>query len=159
MFLDTSVHSLDSKGRVFVPKRFLQVLSRDEEGNPVVYLSLGQDGCLFLFSEEGFRKALERINTAAIAGPAQRTLQRLFFSVTQRTALDGNGRLLIPERLRAKVGLDKEVVMVGVASRAEIWPRERWEAFFSENEDRLQELETLVCDSKPDGEAAGGPRP
>lgn len=158
MFIDSSVHSLDSKGRVFVPKRFQQVLSREPEGSMVCYLSLGQDGCLFLFSEAGFHQALERINTAAIAGPEQRKMQRLFFSVTQRVALDASGRLLIPERLRAKVGLDKEVVMVGVANRAEIWPRERWEEFFNENEHELQRLETLLCEPGANG-GNGGSKP
>ena len=146
VFYGDSFHSVDAKNRVHVPKRFQEALARDGEGSLACYLSLGVDGCLYLFSEEGFRQAMERLETQAITGPEQRRLQRLFFANTRRVQLDAAGRLLVPEKLRAAVGIEREVAMVGVAHRAEIWPREAWESFESSNaEDGLDDLHTILC--------------
>lgn len=145
MFYDSSYHAMDAKGRVFVPKRFQQELGRDAEGNMVAFLTLGFEGCLFLFSEEGFQKALARLDTEAFSGAEARKMQRLFFSVTQRLTLDASGRLLIPEKLRARAGLEREVVMVGVAERAEVWAKGRWEEFQATNEDDFDRLDGVLC--------------
>ena len=146
IFYGDSIHSVDAKNRVHVPKRFQEALARVGEGNLACYLSLGADGCLFLFSEDGFRDAMERLETQAITGPEQRRLQRLFFANTRRVQLDAAGGLLVPEKLRAAVGIEREVAMVGVAHRAEIWPRAAWEAFERSNaKEGLDELHTILC--------------
>ena len=146
VFYGDSFHTVDAKNRVHVPKRFQEALGRDGEGSLACYLSLGVDGCLYLFSEAGFRDAMARLETQAITGPEQRRLQRLFFANTSRVQLDAAGRLLVPEKLRAAVGIEREVAMVGVAHRAEIWPRAAWEAFESSNAgDGLDDLHTILC--------------
>ncbi len=150
MFYGDSTHNLDAKFRVFVPKRFQTALGRDEDGNQVAYLTRGLDGCLFLFSEKGFEEALKRMNTQAFAGAEARKMQRLFFSNTHRVQLDSTGRLLIPEKLRTAVGLEKEVAMIGVVSRAEIWPRDRWEAFEQANDAEFALLDQVLCGSDGD---------
>lgn len=145
MFYGDSFHSMDAKHRVFVPKRFQQALGRDAEGNMVAFLTLGLDGCLFLFSEDGFQRALARMDTQAFTGAKQRKMQRLFFANTHRVQLDASGRLLVPEKLRQQVGFEKEVAMVGVIERAELWPRERWEVFQEENGSDFDELGEVLC--------------
>lgn len=156
IFYGDSIHTLDAKSRVHVPKRFQEALGRDAEGNLACYISLGVDGCLYLFSEEGFRDAMERLETQAITGPEQRRLQRLFFANTRRVQLDAAGRLLVPEKLKAAVGMEREVAMVGVAHRAEIWPRAAWEAFESSNAAAgLDELHTILCSPPRSGGEAG----
>ena len=145
MFYDSSTHTMDAKNRVFVPKRFQQVLGRDAEGNMIAFLTRGFDGCLFLFSEDGFRRALGRLDTRTFTGPEQRKMQRLFFSNTTRVQLDASGRLLVPEKLRKQVGLGKEVVMVGVVNRAEIWPKERWESLQGDMDGDFDQLDSVLC--------------
>ncbi len=121
MFCGDSRHTVDPKSRVFVPKRFQQDLPLDPEGNRNAILTRGLDGCLFLFPESGLERALSRMDTEAFAKPSQRKLQRLFFSFTARVTLDASGRLLIPEKLRTLAGIEREVVMVGVVDRVEVW--------------------------------------
>lgn len=135
---------MDAKKRVFLPKRFQQGLPLDDEGNRVGVLTRGMDGCLYLFPEDGLDRALERMNTEAFAPRAQRTLQRAFFSYSSRVTLDASGRLLLPEKLRALGGIDREVVMVGVMDRVEIWAADRWEAFEAEHDDAFEKLEDLL---------------
>jgi MraZ protein len=144
MFIGISEHPLDKKNRVFVPKRILDYLPPNPDGTRVAYLTSGLDGCVYLFSEGGWNAAVEQLNTGAFESPEQRAAGRLFFSYAARQELDGSGRLLIPEALRKRAGLDKEVVMVGVQNRTEIWSRERWEKFSDENIQLLEEIGTVM---------------
>ena len=77
IFYGDSFHTVDAKNRVHVPKRFQEALERDGDGDLACYVSLGVDGCLYLFSTSGFNDAMARLETQAITGPEQRRLQRL----------------------------------------------------------------------------------
>ena len=155
MFTGDSTHTLDPKNRVFVPKRFQDELGRDADGQQIAVLTRGFEGCLFLFSKPGFEQVLARLTTQPFGGEQLRTMQRLFFSNVHETPLDSSGRVLLPEKLRKYASIDKEVVMVGVADRAEIWDRTRWERFQSENDDHFDGLDVvLVGGGGPNG---GGP--
>lgn len=157
VFTGDSIHTLDPKNRVFVPKRFQDLLGRDEQGQQVAVLTRGFEGCLFLFSRQGYAQVLQRLTTQPFGGVQLRTMQRLFFSNVHETPLDSSGRVLLPEKLRKYAGIDKEVVMVGVADRAEIWDRARWEKFESENDDQFDGLGVvLVGGGGPDGRGGGG---
>lgn len=153
MFIGESSHTVDAKHRVFCPKRFQEQLDRDESGNLVAIVSRGQDGCLYLFSEDGFQRSLEQIDTEAFTGEKQRTLQRLFFAYTHKVHLDSSGRLLIPEKLRPLLGGSREVTMVGVMQRAEIWPKEAWEQMESGSAEEFETLDRILCNRPP---ASGG---
>ncbi|MCB9910542.1 MAG: division/cell wall cluster transcriptional repressor MraZ, partial [Planctomycetes bacterium] len=145
VFCGESTHSVDAKKRVFVPKRFQQGLPLDAQGQRAGVLSRGTDGCLYLFSERAFNRALQRLNTEAYASKKDLLLQRKIFSVSERMTLDGSGRLLLPSKLAAMAGIDKEVVMVGVMDRIEIWAPERWSQFqVAEDGGDFDELENLL---------------
>ena len=151
MFCGDSRHTVDPKSRVFVPKRFQQDLPLDAEGNRNAILTRGLDGCLFLFPESGLERALSRMDTEAFAKAEQRKLQRLFFSFTARVTLDASGRLLIPEKLRKLAGIEREVVMVGVVDRVEVWAADRWDKFEQDNENSFDELEDVLTGTTPGG--------
>lgn len=133
MFFDSSEHPLDGKFRVFVPKRFQQALGRDEKsGSLEVMLTPGDDGCLYLFSVDGFFESLGDVDTRAFTTPAERDRQRRLAHASTRLNLDASGRLLLSEKLRGLIDLrpneDGKVMvkMVGAINRAEIWPLHRW---------------------------------
>jgi MraZ protein len=144
VFSGDSTHTLDPKHRVFVPKRFQEQLGRDESGQQVAVLTRGFEGCLFLFSKAGYDAVLARLSTQPFGGAEQRLMQRLFFSNVHPTPLDGSGRVLLPEKLRTYAGIEREVVMVGVADRAEIWDRARWEKYEADNDSRFDDLDVVL---------------
>ena len=158
MFCGDSRHTVDAKNRVFLPKRLSAELPLDEDGSRVAVLTRGLDGCLYLFPEQGLERALRRMNTEAFAPAESRKLQRLFFSYTSRVTLDASGRLLLPEKLRTLAGIEREVVMVGVVDRVEIWAAERWEAFEAANGDAFDELEHVLTGNghSPPASETGG---
>lgn len=144
MFTGESFHSLDTKHRVFVPKRFQNVLGSAADGPPKLVLTRGFENSLFLFSISGFSAVLRRLKTQPFGGPRMRNMQRRFFSNVHETQLDASGRVVLPEKLRRYAEIQKEVVMVGVADRAEIWDRARWERFDEEGADEYDELDVVL---------------
>ena len=120
MFMGTYGHSIDAKGRVIVPAKFREVL-----GDSFV-VTLGLDGCLFVYPEEEWEDFVKQLKELPGSKEA-RKLQRYFMAGAAPCDVDKQGRVLIPSSLREKVGLDKDVVFVGVTSKIEIWSKERWE--------------------------------
>ncbi|MDF1800796.1 MAG: hypothetical protein P1V81_16595 [Planctomycetota bacterium] len=138
MFLDESKHAMDKKGRVFLPKRFQGALGRDAAGALCGVLTFGFEGCLGIYSMEGFAALTATQNTDTFADPRTRTAQRRFFRNTHLFTLDGSGRLLIPERYRKFADLEGEVIMLGVSNRAEVWNAERLAAV--DDDDNFDDL-------------------
>ncbi|MEY2805640.1 MAG: division/cell wall cluster transcriptional repressor MraZ [Planctomycetia bacterium] len=144
MFFGESSHSLDAKGRVTVPKRFLEGLTRNAEGNLVVILSAGQDGCVYLYSKPGFEATIARLNLATFAGEEQRAAQRLLFRSSFEVELDSAGRVLVPERLRSGARLAGEVLMIGVNDHAEVWAKDVWERYEATHAKALDNIDRIL---------------
>ena len=114
-------HAMDIKGRVIIPQRF-----REELGASFV-VTRGLDSCLFLYSMAEWDKLSSRIRSAPL-GEA-RTMQRFFFANAEEAVPDAQGRIIIPANLRKLAGLTKDIVIVGVESRAELWDAASWDSF------------------------------
>jgi len=145
---------MDAKNRIFVPKRLQEGLDRGSEGHLTAILTRGFEGCLFLFSESGFQDVLRRLTTQAFEGEERRKMQRLFFANTHRGQLDASGRVLLPDKLRQLAGVEKEVVLVGCIDRVEIWARERWQVYETENQSDFDELDRVLLQAPPAAEAS-----
>ena len=121
-------YQLDPKGRLSLPARFREALA---DG---VWLTIGQDGCLFAFPRVEWERRAEEVSASPLSDAEGRAYARLFFGSSDELKLDGQGRLTLPGRLREAVGIDKDVVVLGVRDRMEIWDRasyERYEATFA----------------------------
>ena len=112
-------HTLDAKGRLFVPSKL-----RDELGE-AFYVTLGLDHCLSVYTEAGWQSILDKYNALPIS---QARKMRFLFANAAKCEPDAQGRILLPQKLRAYAGLEKDVVVIGVSNRAEIWNAERWAA-------------------------------
>ena len=121
MFLGTSDHSLDAKGRVILPARF-----REELGDSF-YLTRGFERCVQALSASEFDRLREQIRLL----PADKalSLQYLLISPAVLVAPNSQGRVIIPQKLREDAGLIDEVTVVGMDNRVEIWDKEAFDAF------------------------------
>ena len=156
-WLGESSHTLDEKSRVFIPRRFQAGFDRDADGRTVVFVTRGFEGCLALYSEAGFQRVLSRLETEAFSGAERRRMQRLYFSNSHRTTLDGSGRLLLPEKLRELTGLGRDVVLVGLVDRVEVWSKAGWEDFEQKNAADFDSLDRVL--SGPEREAPDPDQP
>ena len=144
MFEGQSTHVLDAKGRLCIPKRIQEQLTRTETGSVLCVVTRGFDGCLNLFAKDEFDRVRSKLDTDPFVKPRERRMQRLVFPNTVTAQLDSSGRLLIPEKLKRLAGLERDVVIVGVADRAEIWDAKRWERFELDFEKEFDELDGVL---------------
>jgi MraZ protein len=128
LFIGEYRHGLDAKGRVIVPVKF-----RDGLGDKFV-LTKGLDGCLFAYSKEEWANFENKIKTLPLTSKDARAFVRFFFSGAVECEIDKQGRTLIPPVLREYAELDKDLVIIGVSSRVEIWSQAKWDSY-SEAED------------------------
>jgi MraZ protein len=122
--LGTHSYQLDPKGRISLPSRFREAFS---DG---AVLTLGQDGCLFCFPRAEWEARSGEVRAAPLSDAQGRAYARLFFGKAEAIELDAQGRMLVPQRLRSEVAIGKDVVVLGVSDRMEIWDRgahERYE--------------------------------
>ena len=116
-------HSLDSKGRLFMPAKL-----REELG-AVFYIKISMDRCLCAYSSESWDALSERVN--AMPYVKQRKMRPLFAHAA-RCELDSQGRVLVPQNLRDYANLTKSVTVVGCNNHAELWDSDAWQTVFEE---------------------------
>jgi MraZ protein len=121
--LGTHSYQLDPKGRVSLPAKFRAAFV---DG---AWITVGQDSCLYCFPRAEWERRSEEIASFPLSDNDGRALARMFFGSSDEVRLDGQGRVTIPQRLREAVGIDKEVVVLGVRERMEIWDRDTYDAY------------------------------
>ncbi len=128
MLLGTHAPKLDDKGRVILPAKF-----RDElQGGLVV--TRGQDRCLFVFSTAEFELVHDKIRQAPVTSAEARNYLRVFLSGASNEQPDKQGRITIPAALREYADLGKDLVVIGVGTRAEIWDAKAWNEYLAKQE-------------------------
>jgi MraZ protein len=121
MFAGSHDHVIDDKGRTSLPKEFRLLLA---ECNGDGWLTALRD-CLAIFTPETFSAFQQKLGSASIAVEPVQQIQRLLIGMATPCPLDKQGRILIPPKLREWAGLEREIVIVGVSNRIEIWDRTR----------------------------------
>lgn len=116
-------HTVDTKGRLFLPAKF-----REELGETVVFTK-GLDACLFGYSLSEWSVLEEKLKKLPLAKPEARAFARFFFAGAAEIGYDKQGRILLPPVLREHARLEKEVVVIGVSNRIEIWSQDAWQAY------------------------------
>jgi len=114
-------HSLDSKNRIIMPSKF-----RDDIGEKFI-VTKGLDGCLFAYSLQEWQNFEEKLRSLPLSSKDARAFSRFFFAGATDCLLDKQGRFLIPSNLIEFAGLEKDLVIVGMNSRIEIWSKSKWE--------------------------------
>lgn len=121
MFMSEYNHTVDTKGRLIIPAKF-----RESLGDEFV-VSKGMDGCLFVYANEDWNAFEQKLTSLPLINKEARQFARFFLAGAAQVEVDKQGRILLPASLREFAGLEKDVVLVGVGSRIEIWSREKWE--------------------------------
>jgi len=119
MFMGEYNHTVDVKGRLIIPSKFREVL-----GDTFV-VTKGLDGCLFVYDNEEWNAFEEKLKQLPLTNKSARQFVRFFLAGAAEVEVDKQGRILLPGVLREFAGLEKDVVLIGVASRIEIWDKEK----------------------------------
>jgi MraZ protein len=116
-------YQLDAKGRIALPGKFREPMSGG------IYLTLGEDGCLYAFPRDEWERRREELRAGGGSGAQARARARMFFGNAERIELDGQGRVTVPQKLRQQVQLEREAVVIGVSEWLEIWPATTWDRY------------------------------
>ena len=125
MLIGEYEHSLDTKGRLIMPAKL-----REDMGEKFI-VTKGLDGCLFGFSKNEWQNFEEKLKTLPLTNKNARDFVRFFLSGATECEIDKQGRFLIASNLREYATLEKDVVIIGVGTRLEIWDREKWKNYNS----------------------------
>ena len=153
MFRGISSINLDDKGRLTVPTRYREGLQDCCELQLVVTVAVnekcvGELGCLWLYPLPEWEKLEQTINKLPTLNKMAGKLRRFLIGNASECEMDGQGRLLLPEKLRKFAKLEKKIVLVGQLNKFEIWNEDAWTAKENEwlngdDDEGLEELETL----------------
>ena len=120
-------HKIDAKGRLFIPSSL-----RDELGE-VFHVTISVENCLSAYSNESWERFLDKVRAMPIR---QQPKMRPFFSNAARCELDSQGRFLLPQKLRDRIGLKKDVTVVGSGTFVQFWDTDTYK--------HVEELETTA---------------
>ena len=138
MFLGEYSHSIDDKGRVVMPSKFRGEL----DGGLVV--TKGQERCLYVFANDRWDIEADKVLSLPLTDRRARSYSRAFFASASNQSLDRAGRCQIPEKLRSYAGLAKDVTVIGVADRIEIWDPEAWDIAAQEGDEYYADIQEAL---------------
>lgn len=119
-------HALDEKGRLIIPSRF-----RQELGEQCV-VTRGLDQCIFLFAPAQWAALEQKLQSLPLTKADARSFVRFLLAGASECEPDRQGRIILPANLREYAGIERDVVIIGVGNRAEIWSQQRWSQYSQE---------------------------
>lgn len=134
LFIGEYNHSIDEKGRVRIPKNF-----RDELGE-TFYVTRGFDKCLFVFSEKEWTAFQNKLGENQLKSKDFRRIHRFFTGSATQCNLDGQGRATLSQAQRVHGDIEKDVVVMGVSNRIEIWSKSKYDAYVDGEFDNISDL-------------------
>lgn len=140
MLLGEYEHSIDTKGRIAMPAKL-------REGLGVSFIiTKGLDGCLFVYSLDEWQRVEQKLASLPMSRKTARDFTRFLFGGACEAECDKQGRVLLPANLRRYAALEREAVIVGVGSRAEIWDAAKWQQYNEESAEDVSELAEQLAD-------------
>ena len=131
-FIGSYTYILDHKGRISIPVKFRRPDSSTSYHSFIV--TRGLEGCLFLCPQEEWGKIETRLKTLSFTQSNNRLFLRLLLENANEVEVDKQGRILIPQSLLAKAKISKEVLIMGVFERVELWNPEEYSKYKETNE-------------------------
>ncbi|HQJ15619.1 MAG TPA: division/cell wall cluster transcriptional repressor MraZ [Candidatus Omnitrophota bacterium] len=146
MFYGEFFHSIDRKGRLILPSKFREAAKANFVEK--FFVTRGLDTCLFMFSEEEWRSQETKFKSMPFTKQESRVFNRLYFSGAVDVVPDRQGRILLPQFQKEYAQIKKDVVIVGVSNRIEIWGAEKWKEFFGTWKQSFEEIAEKLVESQ-----------
>ncbi|MFH1519100.1 MAG: division/cell wall cluster transcriptional repressor MraZ [Candidatus Omnitrophota bacterium] len=136
MWYGEYTHSLDNKDRFILPAKFREKIKTLKKKK--FFITRGLDGCLFLVSQEAWENLEDRLKSLPFTKQQSRFFNRLYFSGASEIDIDAQGRITLPEYLKEFAQIRREIVIIGVADRIEVWSSDRWNKFYQGNKKKFE---------------------
>lgn len=129
---------VDAKGRLVLPAKIkgnLPEIQRDE-----LVVKRGFEPCLVLYPMLEWKKVFSKVSGLNEFNKEYRKFQRNFLRGCSELELDANGRMLLPKTMISYAAIEKEVIVVGMGNRIEIWDPKKYDEYLIDDEDEFSEL-------------------
>ncbi len=145
MFYGEYFHTIDRKGRLILPSKFREAA----KGNFIekFFVTRGLDKCLFMFSEEEWRAQEQKFKNISFTKQEARIFNRLYFSGAAEVVPDRQGRVLLAQYLKDFAEIKKDVVVVGISNRIEIWAKDKWEEFYGNWRQSFEQIAEKIIET------------
>jgi MraZ protein len=140
VFMGEYRHAIDEKNRMIIPAKFRETL-----GDHFI-MTKGLDGCLFLYPMAEWNILEDKLKSLPFTKADARAFVRFFFSGATECELDRQGRVLLPTTLKDFCQIVKDVVIIGVSTRVEIWSEEVWREYSQKAETAYEEIAENMVD-------------
>jgi MraZ protein len=117
--------ALDAKGRLAIPARFRTLLKESCDGQLMITANHDKE-CLLIYPKHEYEQRAQVINKLSDFDPLERRLKLMFIGYAFDLEMDGNSRVLIPPTLRNLIGIERDVVLVGLHHKLELWDEGAW---------------------------------
>ena len=144
MFYGEYSHSIDRKGRLILPSKFREVAKANFIEK--FFITRGLDKCLFMFSEEEWRAQENKFKAISFTKQESRTFNRLYFSGAVDITPDKQGRILLPQYLKDFADIKKDIIIVGISNRIEIWADNLWKEFYGNSRQSFEQIAEKLID-------------
>jgi MraZ protein len=138
MWYGEYLHTLDEKDRFVLPAKFRDKVKTFKTKK--FFITRGLDGCLFLFSESVWQKLEEKLRSLSFTKQQSRFFNRLYFSGASEIDIDSQGRVTVPAYLKDFAQIKRDIVIIGIADRIEIWDKDRWNNFYQDNKTHFEQM-------------------
>lgn len=137
--------SLDTKGRLNIPSKLRKALSPD--ANDSFTVSRGLDQCVYIHPSDEWKLYEQRLRKLSTTKARNRKFLRMTFSMAFDDTMDKQGRITIPAELLKYAEIDKEVLVIGMIDKIELWNPEKYEKFIDSSEESYEDIaEDLLFD-------------
>jgi len=134
MFIGEYTHTIDEKRRLAIPSKFRSALGKK------AVITRGLENCLVLYPLNEWTVLAEKLASLPTSREEARSFTRLMLAGAMDTVLDSLGRILIPDYLKKYAALEKNVAIIGLGDRIEIWDEKRWQEYKAKTETRVEDI-------------------
>ena len=134
MFLGQYEHTFDEKGRLIIPARFRELLGEE------FIITFGLDSCLFIYPIDEWKILSEKIKSFPLGKKDARAFGRILFSRASNCSMDTQGRVSVMKYLKEYAHINKEIMIIGVGDRIEVWSKDLWQKYSTEVVDSYEDI-------------------
>lgn len=134
IFLGTYNHVIDEKNRINLPAKIASKF------NSSLVINKGLDGCLELRTKSDFEIRVNALMQLSQSKKNSRIIIRQFLANSSELDIDKSCRILIPNNLKQEAGLNKDVILIGLGNKMELWDKNKYEKFKAETDLHFEEI-------------------
>jgi len=143
MFAGRYEYAIDDKNRVSIPAKFREILSTNYDLRLIL---TNLDGCIVAYPYQEWLDIQERISKRETLKKEARTFLRFYYSGVSECPIDRLGRILIPQTLKNYANVQKNVAIIGMNRKIEIWAQEVWEELVKKATSDREVMEDILSE-------------